>query len=89
MPYLSLHHTFVMVEQCLSQHGGGGGFDGTGFRVVGELADFEQLIGVRRMTAKVFQLLIVQLCQDLCFTLIRSAAEASQATVLNHRIDGA
>ena len=42
----SLHHTFVMIEQCLGQHRGSGGFDGSDFRVVCELPDFEQLICV-------------------------------------------
>ena len=87
MWYLSLHHTFVVIEQCLSQYRGGGGLDGGDVSVVGELADFEQLIGVGRVTAEMFQLFIVQQCQDLCFAFIRQAAETSQATLLNHRFD--
>lgn len=37
----TLHDTFIMIEQRLSQHRGGGGFDGADFCVVRELADFK------------------------------------------------
>ena len=39
--YSALHHTFIMVEQRLSQHRGSRGFDGADFCVVRGLADFE------------------------------------------------